>query len=213
MAENPRLDLEKATEEYALREYEREVARDESLQTKAQFYLTFFTAFLTAIFLSQDQIKYLAGLLSNEDVFSVSKLLVGAALVLLTLGLLLTLGGVLYAFKVRAYEAPRPQQFTTELFPTQQRPTEQEAQGVQVRLHESSGRSYASATDSARGHNDDKAKGIRAASFGVIIAAVGLAILLSVSIIQQLYVDKPSPDEPTKVVVVTPIPATPITPR
>ena len=203
----PNLDFEKARQGYAKTEYEREMARRGTLEAKAQFYLTLYTAFLGAVFLSKDLLAGLNKLLTSDTTPGLVKNIMNLSLAVLALGLLITIASVLATFLIRTYLTPRAKNLYTELFDPEKSAIVHAGADAEGELYRSSAEAYALATDQAKRQNDNKAGAVTSASIGVKIAAAALATLLMTTVIQQLYA-APSPDEPQKVVVVTPVPET-----
>jgi hypothetical protein len=102
------LSFEKTRYDYSIKMFENEASRKQNLETKAQFYLTFVTAFLTAIFLSLPYLTILQGFMHNNRVDQNWRVAITAFILALGIGLLFSLISVLFAMKIQDYRAIYP---------------------------------------------------------------------------------------------------------
>lgn len=168
--------FEKVRCEYCEKVYEREVARKETLEKKAQFYLSIVTLVLGAIFLKVDFLETLSGSMSRSGVSSWVGFLGGGLAVALAAALAFTLVSVLAAIRLQGYTNEHPANLVSSLFaPDAHFLDEATALG----FLRATALSFAMATERNKLVNDRKATWVKRASVGVLFAMLALGALLT----------------------------------
>ena len=111
-----RLAFEKTRFDYVLRIYEEENKRKEILEKKSQFYLSFITLLLGAMFLNIDFIKILKIVITQKVNSLFQEWMVWAPLVVLSFSILTSLIGVFMALRLQSYKRPYPTKTISSLF-------------------------------------------------------------------------------------------------
>jgi hypothetical protein len=164
--------FERARYEYCLGIYERESARKETLERKAQVYLALIAVFVGAVFLKADVLTALANLLSSSGDIPVQGCLLLVATALFSVSLIVSLTSLLLAIHVRGYAPDAPVATVSALFAPESGflPAQDE-----VTLYHEAAMALALAVEADRKLNDVKAFWISVSSFallGTIIAMV-----------------------------------------
>jgi hypothetical protein len=110
--------FEKARLEHCIRLFKEENSRREGFEKTAQFYLTFITAFLGALFLKIDALETLSKLLTNKKPPVLISWIVYASIISMLLSLLLALVSILACIRVRRYKREFPANPALRLFST-----------------------------------------------------------------------------------------------
>ena len=100
--------FEQARLEHCIRLFSNENSRREVFEKTAQYYLTFITAFLAALFWKIDFLKTLSNLLSTRSAKAAIIWITRASLVLMLFSLFLALISVLECIRVRRYKREFP---------------------------------------------------------------------------------------------------------
>jgi hypothetical protein len=189
-----RLSFERARSAHAIKIFEGQIARKEILEKKAEFYLSFVTLFLGAVFLSLDFLNALHSLLFDARVPTYWK--VGITLLISTLAcaLFIALIAVLKCMQVRNYKNEYPDKTITSLFSPSSTYLQPQDESTLLKV---TAESYVTALEHNSRENDEKARWVKVASYGVLAAVLLLAALLGVFVYLQLYVYIPPPPIPT----------------
>jgi cytochrome bd-type quinol oxidase subunit 2 len=175
--------FEKARYEYCLSLYERETARKDALERKAQLYLTLLALFVGAVFLKIDVLTGLSGLLNSSDTGSSDRVALLASAIVFSTALLASLLAVLIAIHVRGYAIEYPVQLVRALFET---PSTFLPEADAATLHSEAAHALATAFEEDRRLNDRKAHWISVSAyalFGMLFAlATFMAILAHVAL-------------------------------
>ena len=167
--------FEEARYQYCLSIYERETARKDALERKAQLYLTLLALFVGAVFLKIDVLAGIGDLLRfSETKSSDHAFLLGSALAF-SLALLASLLAVLLAIRVRGYAIEHPSQLVRALFDA---PSAFLPEVDKATLHAEAAQALATAFEEDRKLNDRKAGWISACSYSLFIMLLALAIFM-----------------------------------
>ena len=188
------LSFEKTRYDYCVKMFETEVSRKQNLETKAQFYLTFITAFQAAIYLSLPYLTVLQGFMHNIIVPPLMRVAITVLMIALGAGLLFSLVAVLLAMKIQNYVSDYPQPFSTSLFSPNKAPFKA---GDEADLLKSIAQTITIALDKNKRYNDMKARYVRAASYGILFAVIMLTLLVGISVYLQVYVVVPALPKPS----------------
>ena len=191
-SEKNQLAFEKTRYDYSIKMFENEASRKQSLETKAQFYLTFVTAFLTAIYLSLPYLTVLQGLMHSNGIHQAWKIAITVFICALGVSLLFSLISVLRAMKIQNYRAVYPLLPYQSLFtPTKDKYEE----GDEAGLLRYTAEEAIIALQQNQKYNDKKAQRVNEASFGILFAVLLLTVLVGISVYLQVYVS-PLPAKP-----------------
>jgi uncharacterized membrane protein (DUF485 family) len=191
--EAKRLSFEKTRFDYSTKMFENEATRKQNLETKAQFYLTFVTAFLTAIYLSLTYLTALQGFMNDKMVGQTWKVAITVLLIGLGIALLFSLFAVLFAMKIQNYQSEYPIRPYSSLFVPN--PDKFEEDNEASILHYTA-RVAIEALEKNKDFNDRKAQWVEGASYGILVAVILLALLVGISVYLQVYVVLPTPPKP-----------------
>jgi len=187
------LSFEKTRFDYSTKMFENEATRKQSLETKAQFYLTFVTAFLTAIYFSLTFLTALQGFMNNKMVGPAWKVAITVLLIGLGIALLFSLFAVLFAMKIQNYNSEYPARPYSSLFVPNPDRFEEDNEAGMLRYI---ARVAIEALEKNKDFNDRKAKWVEGASYGILVAVILLALLVGISVYLQVYVILPTPPHP-----------------
>ena len=168
--------FEGARYEYCLSIYERESARKDALERKAQLYLTLLALFVGAVFLKIDVLTGIGGLLRSPEMGTADHaLLLGSALIF-SLALLLSLIALLLAIHVRGYAIEHPSQVVRALFDT---PSTFLPEANQATLYAEAAQALATAFEEDRKLNDKKAGWVSVCSYSLFVMLFALATFMA----------------------------------
>lgn len=184
------LSFEKTRYDYCTKLFEREVSRKQTLETKAQFYLTFVTAFLTVIFLSLPFLTVLQGFMHNSLIGIGWRDAITLLLIALGIALFFSLLAVLAAMGIQNYKTGYPVPTYSSLFVPNPGNFEE---GNEADLLNFTAKNFISALEDNKMNNDRKAKSVEIASYGILAAVVVLAVLVGICVYLQIYVILPTP--------------------
>lgn len=172
----PLAAFEKARYQYCKELFERERARKQSLENKAQMILSLVTLILGVIFFKLEFFKQLNDLLENNCV--ARSVLVSMYLTLSILGVCLwvALYSVLRAIRLQVYKEEHPKNFITSVFAPQSDYLPEE---TQTSFYKATAMSYAIALEQNSNVNDKKASWVRYSWYSLISAAVLLAVFIA----------------------------------
>jgi hypothetical protein len=178
------IEFEKARLEYCTKLCDREDARAASLEKKSQFYLSFATAFVGAIFLKLDSIKALADLLSNNAASKTVHDIVLGAMIALLLALLSALLSILESVRVRPYKSALPGNVTETVFLTD---SEFLRGGDESKFNREIALSFATALEINTSINDKKARWVSVAAYCILSSVFALFVIISVVVKIELF--------------------------
>jgi len=201
----PKSTFNKARYDYAAKQYDNQEARQRFLETKAQLYLTFVTAYLAAIFLSLPFIQMIGSLLT-QNIDNVWKWIIPASIVILAIALFCALWSVLMAIRVQNYRRPYPEQLVLSLFDLTNGYFLAQTEAA---LADATALTYAESTEHNASVNARKAKWVDWAGISIAVSMVALMVLLGTTVYLQLYITKPTSTPPTQIILLTPSPITP----
>ena len=172
--ENPTA-FERARYEYCLGVYERESARKETLERKAQVYLALIAVFVGAVFLKTDVLTALAKLLDTSGDIPVQRSLLLVAAALFSFAIIVSLAALLLAIHVRGYAPDAPVATVTALFSPESEflPAQDE-----VTLYHEAAMALALAVEADRKLNDVKAFWISVSSFALLGTIVSMVLFV-----------------------------------
>jgi len=171
------IEYEKARFEYCEKLYEREMARKETLEKKAQFILSFITLFLGVIFFRLDFFTTLSTLITKQRIPTSLVWTLYISLSVLALSLLLSLLSVMQAIRLQKFKEEHPKYFISSLFAPN---SEYLKHHDEASLFKATAMSYAIALEHNSSINDQKARWVRYSWLGIIPAALSLALFLLV---------------------------------
>jgi len=190
--EKKQLSFEKTRYDYSLKMFENEASRKKNLETKAQFYLTFVTAFLAGIYLSLPYLTVLQGFMHNNRVDQTWRVAITMLIIALGVGLLFSLLSVLLAMKIQDYRTEYPKLPYPALFS----PKNEYEENNEAELLKYTAKEAIIALQKNKKYNDRKAQYVKGASFGILFAVLMLTLLVGISVYLQVYVVLPAPSKP-----------------
>jgi len=169
--------FERARYEYCLAVYERESARKDSLERKAQVYLALIAVFVGAVFLKTDVLAGLAKLLGSSGDITILRSLLLVTAALFSVALIVSLTSLLLAIHVRGYAPEAPVATVTALFSPESQflPTQDE-----VTLYHEAAMALALAVEADRKLNDVKAFWISVSSFALLGTIVSMVLFVGI---------------------------------
>lgn len=188
-----KLSFAKTRYEYSIKMYESEASRKQNLETKAQFYLTLYTAFVTAIFFSLPFLTVLQGFMHNPLISLFWKNAITVFIIALGIALIFSLIAVLNAMKIRDYIPEYPPELYRALFIPN---PENFAEDDEADFLRFASQTPASAVDGNKKYNDVKARWVERASYGILASGFMLAFVVGISLYLQVYVVFPSVTKP-----------------
>lgn len=108
--------FEKARYEYCFKLYEKEVERSEALEKRAQFYFSFITLILGAIFLNIEFFEKVKAIAAQSKVPMLATYVFYISTIVLGLSLIASLMSLLEFIRLRAYVPKYPENFVSSLF-------------------------------------------------------------------------------------------------
>jgi hypothetical protein len=164
--------FEKARFEYCKEIFEREELRKENLEKKAQFYLSFVTLFLGAVFLKVEYLSDIRDIISQASQVTT---IILVSLILLGLSLLAAIITVLMSVRVRGYQAEYPEDFAEALHSVSKGYIEKMDEAT---LLNQTALSYAIAVEANRKINGKKAWWVKLSMYCIFVAVISLALLI-----------------------------------
>lgn len=171
--------FEKARLSYCEQLFEREATRKETLESKAQFYLSLITLILGGIFFEIDLIPSIATAVSETGFAYVLVPVLWGCAGALAVGLLGGLGAVLMAMRLQEYQNEHPRDFITALFAEN---SSFVPERTEPGLHAALAEAYALGADTNKRINDRKARWVGRISRWLFVAIGGLTGLLILAI-------------------------------
>ena len=168
--------FEKARFEYCAKLYEREAERKETLEKKSQFHLSVITLFLGAMFLKMDFLETLRELIVQKSIPTPLAWSTDLSIIALALSLLISLIAVLQSMRLQRFKNEYPADIISSLFAPNSKYLEDENEPSFL---EATAMSYAIALEFNSKINDRKATWVKVSWFGVLVAAISLAVFLS----------------------------------
>jgi hypothetical protein len=159
--------------EYCLQLYEREQGRRETLERKAQFYLSLVTLFLGALVLKFDFLVEIRDLLMARTPSTLFMTLLYVSGGIFLIAIALALFGILMAVQVRGYILESPADLMSALFSSH--PGYLSAY-TEAELYTSVAKSYVLATESDRGVNNRKSRWVELTSYSIIAGILSFSL-------------------------------------
>lgn len=176
--DNRSMQFEKVRLEYCMRAYNEEGERKERLEKKSQFYLSFVTLLVGAIFLNLDSLLNLKDLVPQSAGFLVLILLyalLGGALLSMFVSLVAILGSI----HLQSYAAG----FPTSIFDSLFAPDSEYLIGPDAEtLLRAEAMTYADAVETNSSLNKKKAKWVRIASYCAFSSVILMTLLIALII-------------------------------
>jgi hypothetical protein len=172
------LALEKTRLEHCITLTDREAKRQQALETKAQFYLTFVTVFLGAIFLNLEFATSLDTLISapNTPAYLRSAVLIDLSFIAVLI--LIALIGIFESIRVKDYKEAYKSDLTLELFGYDLENTK--PQRVEI-LVKDIAIAYSLALEHNKEINDSKAFWLKITSYCILAITLSVAVLLAMT--------------------------------
>lgn len=169
--------FEKSRLEHCIRLYNQENSRRDGFEKTAQFYLTFVTAFLGALFLKIDFLETLSKLLTNKRAPAPIAWIVYGSIVAMLLSLLFALISILECIRVRRYKREFPSDPALHLFSPDSLYTGREDDAAFLKI---TAMTYIAAIEANFHITEWKGLWIERASLFVLASVLSLFIFLSV---------------------------------
>jgi len=176
--------FEKARLDYCMDVFNREEQRKEQLEKKSQFYLSFITLFLGAIFLKTDSLTLLKEITENKAVPASLITILYLSIIALGISILFSVIAVLAVTRLWSYKVPYRDDIVFSLFSPQSDFIEENTQAQLIRAI---ALNFSIALDFNKNINDRKAKWIIISSYGIFVSVAVFAILLSVIVYMSVY--------------------------
>jgi hypothetical protein len=188
--------IEKVRLDYCMDLFNREEQRKEQLERKSQFYLSFITLFLGAIFLKADSLLLLSELIDGETISAPLMTLLHGSIIALGILILFSVMAILGVTRLWSYKGPYPEEIVHSLFSpdsdfteiyTQAEEDNQAEKNTQALWIRAIALNFAVALDFNKSINDRKSRWIMISSYGIFLAVAAFAILLSVIVYITMY--------------------------
>jgi hypothetical protein len=176
------LAFEESRFKYCVKLYDGEVKRQRALETKSQFYLSFATLFLGAIFLKLEFIENLGSLLTQQNISHVSSFLICVFMVILAASLIVGVFSILQSMRVQDYKHPYPQNISEVLFAPDSNYLENEDSST---LLKTVALNYSLALEKNKKVNDKKASCLKIVNWSIFLT-IASSSFLTVIIYQLL---------------------------
>jgi hypothetical protein len=175
-----KLDFEKARFNYFKYLFEKEQSRKDSLDKKAQFFLSFISLFVGAIFLKTDFLKYLNLILKSQNNSYYFSCLLTVSLIGLGLSILVSLLSILRAVSLRKSKFPVPKR---EIWFDEKRGFRDEE-----KVLKQASLSYLLMIENDYKNNQDKVKWINCCTYSIMGIAICSILIISIVTYFSLYV-------------------------
>jgi hypothetical protein len=182
-ASKERVAFESARLEYCQDVFNREEERREQLEKKAQFYLSFITLILGALFFKAENLTLLNKVTQNEAIAPLWTSLIYITIVLLGLSILFSVMAILGVTRLWSYRGPYPEAFVFSLFSPESDFMDDENQESLIRA---TALNFALALDYNKRINDRKSRWIMISSYSVYLTVAVLAVLLALLVYGSL---------------------------
>lgn len=176
---NQRIDFEKSRLEYCLDLFNREEDRREQLEKKSQFYLSFITLFLGAIFLKTESLIYLREIQANPSISGILLTLFYLMILILAGLILFSVIAILQVTRLWSYRGPFPKDLVTALFSPESDFMEENDEAGLIRA---SALHYAIALEINTSINDRKSRWTMISSLGIFCSVLAFAILIGMMV-------------------------------
>jgi hypothetical protein len=189
--------FEKIRLDYCMDLFNREEQRKEQLERKSQFYLSFITLFLGAIFLKADSLLLLSELIDGATISPPLITLLHGSIIALGILILFSVMAILGVTRLWSYKGPYPEKVVHSLFSpdsdfTKKYPQADEDNQVEKNTQalwiRAMALNFAVALDFNKRINDRKSRWIMVSSYGIFLAVAAFAILLSVIVYITIYI-------------------------
>lgn len=173
-----RASFEKARYEYCVALYEKETKRNAGLETRIQFYFSFITLVLGAIFLKFDFFEKVKDLFAHNKVPIFISYILLISIAILGLSLLVSAFSILAFARLRTYIRTYPDNLVTALFAPN---TQYLRAKTEEDFYEATAMSCALALESNVRVTDQQVKWVQMCSVSTYLIVLSLFIILSVS--------------------------------
>lgn len=172
--------FEKARLAYCRHEFEREEARKTDLEQKSQFYLTFVTLLLGVLFFKPEFLltarDWLEAAGSPAGWIAVAAVALGA----LAVSLLVALGAIIGAARLRDYRGAYPGDIVSSLFDPQVGYLDEQSERALLQIV---ALNYAVALEANKVVNDQKAARLKLASSALLAAVISFALTIALAVV------------------------------
>jgi hypothetical protein len=182
-ASKERIAFERARLDYCLDVFNREEERREQLEKKAQFYLSFITLILGALFFKAENLALLEELTQNQVIAPLLVTLIYVTIVLLGLSILFSVLAILGVTRLWSYRGPYPEEFVFSLFSPESDFIDEQNQESLIRA---TALNFAIALDYNKSINDRKSRWIMLSSYSIFLTVAVLAVLLAILVFSSL---------------------------
>lgn len=182
-APKERVAFEVARLEYCQDVFNREEERRDQLEKKAQFYLSFITLILGALFFKAENLALLDELTRSQGIAPLLVTLIYITIILLGIAILFSVFAILGVTRLWSYRGPYPEDIVNSLFSPASDFIEGENQADFIRA---TALNFAIALDYNKSINDRKSRWIMVSSYSVFLTVAVLAVLLSILVYSSL---------------------------
>jgi len=168
---DPQVAFEKARFEYVAMLYEKEVKRSEGLETRVQFYFSFVTLILGAIFLNFDVLRNVIAVIERGKAPAAATTTLLMSCAVLGLSLLASVLSMLAFARLHAYRSVYPRNLVTSLFAPN---STYLAEPSEKALYYSTAMDYALALEANTAITDQRARWVRLSSVGIFFTVLSL---------------------------------------
>lgn len=169
--------LNKVVFDYTVEIFNNETKRQETLENKSRFYLSFISIFIGSAFFNLDFFEKIMSTLNQAQVPYTTFMIIVACIIALNVSLLFALVSILVSIGLRSYKDVFPKNVTFELFsPTSKYIEEKDL----ATFYETVAMNYTVALEHNKNINDKKALWVNFASAFVLISMLSLSALLSI---------------------------------
>lgn len=169
------LAFERARYEYCSKLYEKEVERSEGLARRSQFYLSFVTLILGAIFLNLDFFEKVRGIIVQGKATPLATDVLYISITILALSLLVSLLSILEFSRLRGHTRTHPENIISSLFAPDSKYLPEKTE--KALLYETA-MSYAIALEFNMKITNQRAKWVQVSSISAFFVVLSLFIIL-----------------------------------
>ena len=165
----------KALLEYCIELFKAETSRQDALESKSRFYLSFVTLLIGAFFLNLDFLASLKNIIAQEKPSPTILITTYTCIVILGISLFVSLFAIFFSVGVKSYKGVFPKDITYQLFgPTSKYIKKEDL----LTLYKTVSMNYTVALEHNKDINDKKAKWINIAALSSLITISSLSVLL-----------------------------------
>jgi len=167
----------KARYQYCQQIFNREEERRETLEKKAQFYLSFVTLFLGAVFFNPEFLEKLARDLADPSISVYARVGLSISLAILGVSLFVALIAILKSMSLQKFKGDFPKNLFDALFNPASTYLDDKSEGG---FYLTTAMALAIALENNVVVNDQKSKWVRLASYCIITGVCSLSLLLGI---------------------------------